>query len=119
MAYQHGQKTVKSNKTPAPTQDLKHGGESYGQANAGDTPSSIPPGKTVTTQLGANMRDSVTDDVIDSVIAHGTGKDGGFQTRDLGDRGKVGVHPGCSGASKGAQVPDKIGASQGEPVRRP
>ena len=38
-----GRKPAQINRTPAPKQDLKTGGESYGQANDVDTPASLPP----------------------------------------------------------------------------
>jgi hypothetical protein len=74
MAVQaHGKKPGgQINRTPAPKQDLKTGGESYGQANDVDTPAALPPGVGgPRTKLGQNLRDSVDDDVIGRVVAGG------------------------------------------------
>lgn len=74
MAYQVGKKRpVQILRTPAPRLDLKNGGEDYGEANAPDTPASIPPGVGgPQSKLGQNLRDSVDDDVLPQVIAKGT-----------------------------------------------
>lgn len=76
MAYQSGKKNQRGYqvvKTPAPRQDLKTGGESYGQANDVDTPAVVPPGVgDAQTILGKNLRSSVPDTVLDTVIAQGT-----------------------------------------------
>jgi hypothetical protein len=79
-------------RTPAPTMDLKNGGEDYGQAQDVNTPSSIPPGTVVESKLASNLRQSQADseDVLSQVIAHGVSgrddkipADGNLQTRSV------------------------------------
>lgn len=73
MAYQGKKRPMQVLRTPAPKQDLKSGGESYGQANDTDTPVALPPGVgDAQTILGKNLRSSVPDPVLDTVVARGT-----------------------------------------------
>ena len=68
-----GQRPYQSNRTPAPKQDLKTGGESYGQANDVDTPAVLPPSVGgPQTILGKNLRDSVNDLAFEKVLSVGT-----------------------------------------------
>ncbi len=81
-------------RTPAPKQDLKTGGESYGQANAVDSVAALPPGVGgPQTILGKNLRDSVDDPVFDQILKSGVAgrddsipADDNLQTRVVSDQ---------------------------------
>lgn len=82
-----GRKPAQINRTPAPKQDLKTGGESYGQANDVDTPASLPPSVGgPQTALGKNLLDSVSDDVFQSVLTKGVAGRGDFAPVDGNDQ---------------------------------
>jgi hypothetical protein len=140
MAVQaHGKKPgAQINRTPAPKQDLKTGGEDYGEANAPDTPSSLPPGVGgPMTKLGQNLRDSVSDDVIGQVIAGGIAgrrdqipgdddfNDAGGQLRAVSDKPYPSAHgmvrqqdPNFFASKKPALSATETN-NQTEPVRKP
>jgi hypothetical protein len=74
MAVQaHGKKPgAQINRTPAPKLDRQHGGLDYGEANAYQSVSSLPPKVGgPQTILGKNLRESVDDPVADEVLARG------------------------------------------------
>ena len=119
------------NRTPAPKQDLKTGGEDYGQANAVDSVAALPPGAGgPQTKLGKNLRDSVDDPVIDEVLAHGIAgrgdqipADGDLQLREVSSQ----MYPASYGhtrqqdpdALKTAALPAKCGASAAPDPKEP
>jgi hypothetical protein len=132
MAVQaHGKKPgLQVVRTPAPKQDLKTGGEDYGEANAPDTPSSVPPGVGgPMTKLGQNLRDSVDDDVIGQVIAGGIAgrgdkipADGSDQLREVSAESYPAAHGMKSPnlpAGKFNALPEKLGDNSAAPVRKP
>jgi len=87
MALGKKPKGLQINRTPAPKLDLKNGGEDYGQANAPDTPSSVPPGVGgPQTKLGQNLRESVDDPVFDQVLSKGVAGRGDFAPADDNDQ---------------------------------
>jgi hypothetical protein len=118
-------------KTPAPRVQTRSGGTSYGQAQD-QSPSSLPPGAATISEMGANLKSSVNDPVLDQVIAKGTSKSAvGYKTDSTGivsDQLRkiadgIPTHPHMrdanSGGAPSGKVPEKTGAVQGEPVRKP
>jgi hypothetical protein len=85
--------------TPAPRpvapdviSNARAGGDGYGQNSGAKNPSSVPPGKSVTSPLGMNLKASSDDgeNVLDHVIANGTRMDSAdFQTRAVSDKQAV------------------------------
>lgn len=121
MATQGKQGPVQHAKTPAPDQvsSIRHPqGGGYGT----NTPqsSSIAPGQAAQSSLATNLRSSVDDSVLDSVIAHGTAK-GGVDNTQLRNVSTANVPPayGQKGASAGGTVPAKLGTTNEPPVRKP
>jgi hypothetical protein len=121
-------------KTPAPTRQAPPDAtshvraptaQSYGENGPINNASRTNPGEIVESDLGRNMRESVDDDgALDQIIKNGVRMDTGFQTRDLNNkadknRSASPVHPHMTGASKGGTVPQKLGQSAAEPVRKP
>ena len=123
MAYQ----TAKGNrgdtagpvKTPAPDEVTNiRSPSSPGYGMNGPQPSSVAPGKAVISPLGANLKSSVTDDSIDSVLANGTARNDKVtsQLRTIA-AGNVPTAHGMKGPDNSARVPGKIGATNAAPVR--
>ncbi len=81
-------------------------------------------GKTVS-PLGLNLRASVTDDAIGEVIAHGTAKQDVSVTAQLrkisadAPPPSYGMRLANSGGAPMGTVPAKLGANEGQPVRKP
>ena len=81
--------------------------------------------KYIESRGGMVLGMSVDDDgALDQIIKNGVRMDTGFQTRDLNNkadknRSASPVHPHMTGASKGGTVPQKLGQSAAEPVRKP
>jgi hypothetical protein len=87
MAIGQKPKALQINRTPAPKQDLKTGGESYGQSNDIDTPASLPPGVGgPQSKLGQNLRESVNDPVADQILSQGVAGRGDFVPTDGSDQ---------------------------------
>lgn len=113
MAVSGKNAPFKSNKTPPPKIETRSGGTSYGQAND-DTPSSIPPGQAVISELGANLKSSVDDSALGTVMKRGAGRGDDVlnsQMRKIAP-GNVPDAFGQKGASKGGTVPAKTGGSE-------
>jgi hypothetical protein len=73
--------------------------------------------------LAANMRDTVADEALDTVIARGTYQSqvvtNDKQLRSIADK-NVPVHNGMHDPNaNSAKVPAKLGASDGQPIRKP
>lgn len=113
-------------KTPAPTLDLKNGGEDYGQANDLNTPASIPPGRVVESKLATNLRQSQADseDALSQVIVHGVaGRDDNIPTAGVDwQRRKIDptpYPPSYGMAKRGSASGSPGGVVPAVPVRRP
>jgi len=110
-------------------------GSGYGEAGGVNNPSSIAPGKTVVSRLGANIGSlpggSVDDDgVLQTILSRPRGAldegEGDWQTRKYDPTQKVPNAHGmrsrtANGGSPGDKVPNKIGASSFDPtsIRKP
>jgi hypothetical protein len=93
--------------TPAPTQDLKHGGQNYGQSQD-QTPSSVAPGESVTSELGKNI--AVDDPALDAVKSKGAkAADDNIQTRHVDATPLPAAHGLKNQSGTGAKVPPKTG----------
>jgi hypothetical protein len=107
-------------KTPAPDEVTNIRAPSApGYGMNGVQPSSVPPGKAVLSPLAANLKSSVTDDAIDSVIANGTARNDKVtsQLRTIA-AGNVATAHGMKGPDNSARVPSKIGATNAAPARK-
>jgi hypothetical protein len=102
-------------KTPAPDQ-ISHprapfSGNGYGEN--GPQPSSVPPGAAMRSPLAENLKSTVDDPALNTVIARGT-----YQSQVVTDdkqlreiaAGNVPTHSGTRGAATGPKVPAKLGA---------
>lgn len=142
MAHQTGKRnTAPLIATPAPLDevaDIRVSHRSYGEGQY-PGPVSVPPGKTVTSSLADNLRQSASAntvgdfDVLDAVQAHGTGRnssDFGLapQTRGVDTLGKGAAPAIRSGMSRQQdptilarkdQLPAKIGTDDEQPARQP
>lgn len=116
------------NKTPAPARKVSDAG-AFGQ-NRYAGASSLEPGQR--TDGKSHDLVSIDDSDLDKVVAQGAGgghygeNDLDFQTRQLGDRGKVGVHPSMSRQTSvdmksvgRASLPKKNDNERVGPVRQP
>jgi hypothetical protein len=86
----------------------------YGQN--GPQPSSVAPGKSVLSPLGANMKATVDDDgALDTVMARGTARSQTLvddkQLREIA-AGNVPIHAGTRGAAVGSKVPARLGQNE-------
>jgi hypothetical protein len=131
MAIQHGEKspTAGAVKTPAPSaMQPRSGGQGYGEASY-NGPSSLPPGQGgPQSTLAKNLKDSVTDPLLDRIISKGTAKSGDAvdlqspQTRTVSDHGYPAAHGHRSrtagDGSPGGTVPSKTGYQDATPIRK-
>lgn len=95
--------------TPAPTVKEKTFGRTNYGANAFDGPSSITPGKSVTSPLADDLRRASNDGefVLDTVIARGTRMDSpDFQMRSISDAGYPPAHGMKNPTAPGITVPN-------------
>jgi hypothetical protein len=105
-------------KTPAPKLGRNSGGQSYGQASD-TTPSSVPPGQAVTSELGQNLRSSVDDPVLADVQAGGVkSQDDNFQTRTVDATPYPPAH-GMTGPKPSPKIGADLTDNASEPVRQP
>jgi hypothetical protein len=131
MAIQHGEKnpTAGSVRTPAPSaMQPRTGGQGYGESSYSG-PSSLPPGAGgPQSTLGKNLKDSVTDPLLDRLISKpaksgDTDIAGAPLTRNVSDQQYPAAHGHKSrtagDGSPGGAVPSKIGLQNATPIRKP
>ena len=108
-------------------------GAGYGEAGGVNNPSSVAPGKTVVSRLGANIGSlpggTVDDDgVLEKILSHPRGAldegEGDWQTRKIDPTPQVAPAHGMKSrqagdGSPGGTIPNKIGASSAQPARKP
>lgn len=107
-------------KTPAPDEVTNiRSPSSPGYGMNGPQPSSVAPGKAVISPLGANLKSSVPDDALDTVIRDGTARNDKVtsQLRTIA-AGNVPTAHGMKGPDNSARVPGKIGATDAAPARK-
>jgi hypothetical protein len=97
----------------------------YG-SNNDPSPASVAPGKKLSTKLGDELRNyAQTDGELDRIINEGTARREGSVTGQLRDIAakNVASHPFMKSPNRPAgsfdTLPQKIGASAGQPVRKP
>jgi hypothetical protein len=132
MAYQSGNKKLGAQvlRTPAPVITQKSGGLTYGSAQD-TTPSSIDPSKSVTSELGKNMRESSDpNDLLGTIARSGVAGrgdsipvDDNRQTRKL-ELSDMAPSHGMARQQMSINdiprsLPTKLGANVGKPVRNP
>jgi hypothetical protein len=120
-----------------PPDEISHvrapSGAGYGEAGGENNPSSIPPGKTVVSRLGANIGSlpggTVDDDgVLEKILSRPRGAldegEGDWQTRKIDPTPQVPAAHGMKSrqvgdGSPGGAIPSKIGASSAPLPKRP
>lgn len=95
----------------------------YGM-NGDISPSSIAPGQQRLSPMAANLKASGDDgeSVLDAVVAKGTARNDDRvtgQLRDIAAKGAPPAHGMRSRNNEGGTIPGTLGASNGQPVRKP